>query len=100
MAKRWRSALAQHFELDRLESVVVRHLSGARGQTNDQQQHLEIWLAHVREDPRRLLDEVYQNFYHTIAGHVATTIANGRAYKEERGGLRLRKLVNSPTGAL
>ena len=34
--------------------------------------------------PRRLLDEGYQNFYHTIAGHIATAIANARAYEEER----------------
>ncbi|MGH2707517.1 MAG: GAF domain-containing sensor histidine kinase, partial [Actinomycetota bacterium] len=34
--------------------------------------------------PRGLLDEAYQNFYHTIAGHIATAIANARAYEEER----------------
>jgi len=34
--------------------------------------------------PRRPLDEAYQNFYHTIAGHIATAIANARAYEEER----------------
>jgi len=34
--------------------------------------------------PLRLLDEAYQNFYHTIAGHIATAIANARAYEEER----------------
>ena len=34
--------------------------------------------------PRGLLDEAYQNFYHTVAGHIATAIANARAYEEER----------------
>ena len=34
--------------------------------------------------PRGLLDEAYQNFYHTVAGHIATAITNARAYEEER----------------
>ncbi|HEY7547823.1 MAG TPA: GAF domain-containing protein, partial [Blastocatellia bacterium] len=34
--------------------------------------------------PRRLLDDVYENFYHTMAGHISTAIAHARAYAEER----------------
>ena len=34
--------------------------------------------------PRRPLDEPYQNFYYTIAGHISTALANARAYEAER----------------
>jgi len=34
--------------------------------------------------PRRLLDDVYQNFYDTMAGHISTAISHARAYAEER----------------
>ncbi|MBD2040472.1 PAS domain S-box protein [Microcoleus sp. FACHB-672] len=34
--------------------------------------------------PRRALDEDYRNFFELAAGHIATAIANARAYEEER----------------
>jgi PAS domain S-box-containing protein len=34
--------------------------------------------------PRRILDEDYQDFCQMVAGHVATAVANARAYEEER----------------
>ncbi len=47
-------------------------------------QPLPTALLVAAVSPRRLLDEDYQNFYQTIAGHIATAIANARAYEEER----------------
>ncbi len=38
----------------------------------------------VGVNPRRMLDESYQDFFHLVAGHVATAVANARAYEEER----------------
>ena len=35
-------------------------------------------------NPRRPLDEAYQDFFTLVAGHVATAVANARAYEEER----------------
>ena len=34
--------------------------------------------------PRRYFDDSYQRFFELVAGHVATMIANARAYEEER----------------
>ncbi|MGH7793797.1 MAG: sensor histidine kinase [Candidatus Binatia bacterium] len=34
--------------------------------------------------PRRVLDQAYRDFFDLVAGHVATAIANARAYEEER----------------
>ncbi|MBW4679948.1 MAG: PAS domain S-box protein [Microcoleus vaginatus WJT46-NPBG5] len=34
--------------------------------------------------PRRALDEDYRSFFELAAGHIATAIANARAYEEER----------------
>ncbi len=47
-------------------------------------QRLPAALLIAAVSPRRLLDEAYRNFYHTIAAHIATAIANARAYEEER----------------
>ena len=41
------------------------------------------WLI-LGVNPRRVLDESYQDFFKMAAGHVATAIANARAYEEER----------------
>lgn len=38
----------------------------------------------VGVSPRRLLDEAYRDFFQLVAGHVATAVANARAYEEER----------------
>ena len=35
-------------------------------------------------NPRRVLDEHYRDFFHLVAGHVATAVANARAYEQER----------------
>ncbi len=35
-------------------------------------------------NPTRKLDDEYRTFYELVAGHVATAIANARAYEEER----------------
>jgi GAF domain-containing protein len=35
-------------------------------------------------NPRRVLDEQYRGFFHLVAGHVATAVANARAYEQER----------------
>jgi PAS domain S-box-containing protein len=35
-------------------------------------------------NPRRVLDEQYRGFFHLVAGHVATAVANTRAYEQER----------------
>ncbi|UVT17486.1 MAG: response regulator [Nitrospira sp.] len=34
--------------------------------------------------PRRRLDESYQRYFELVAGHVATMLANGRAYEDEK----------------
>jgi len=34
--------------------------------------------------PRRAFDDSYQGFFKLVAGHVATAVANARAYEEER----------------
>jgi PAS domain S-box-containing protein len=47
-------------------------------------QSLPIGLLVAAVSPRRPLDEPYQNFYHTIAGHISTALANARAYEAER----------------
>jgi signal transduction histidine kinase len=38
----------------------------------------------VGVNPRRELDESYRDFFDLVAGHVATAVANARAYEEER----------------
>lgn len=38
----------------------------------------------VGVNPRCLLDESYQDFFNLVAGHVATAVANARAFEEER----------------
>jgi len=38
----------------------------------------------VGVNPHRVLDEAYRDFFHLVAGHVATAVANARAYEEER----------------
>ena len=35
-------------------------------------------------NPRRVLDEQYRDFFNLVAGHVATAVANARAYEQER----------------
>jgi PAS domain S-box-containing protein len=47
-------------------------------------QDLPTGLLVAAVSPRRLLDDVYQNFYHTMAGHISTSITHARAYAEER----------------
>ncbi len=34
--------------------------------------------------PRRVFDDDYQGFFELVAGHVATTVSNARAFEEER----------------
>ena len=34
--------------------------------------------------PRRVLDDQYRDFFHLVAGHIATAVANARAYEQER----------------
>jgi signal transduction histidine kinase/FixJ family two-component response regulator len=41
-------------------------------------------LLVVGVNPRRELDESYRDFFQMVAGHVATAVANARAYEEER----------------
>jgi PAS domain S-box-containing protein len=41
--------------------------------------------------PRRAFDESYQGFFQLLAGHIATTVANARAYEEEKA--RAEKLA-------
>jgi PAS domain S-box-containing protein len=47
-------------------------------------QELPTGLLVAAISPRRLLDDVYQNFYLTIAGHISTAISHARAYEQER----------------
>jgi PAS domain S-box-containing protein len=47
-------------------------------------QELPTGLLVAAVSPRRLLDDVYQNFYLTIAGHISTAITHARAYEQER----------------
>jgi PAS domain S-box-containing protein len=47
-------------------------------------QELPAALLIAGVNPRRPLDDTYQNFFHTIAGYISTAIANARAYEEER----------------
>jgi PAS domain S-box-containing protein len=47
-----------------------------------QEQLAGFWVVGV--NPRRALDENYQNFFELVAGHIATAIANAQAYEEER----------------
>jgi signal transduction histidine kinase len=35
-------------------------------------------------NPRRALDDTYRGFFDLVAGHLATAVANARAYEEER----------------
>jgi signal transduction histidine kinase len=41
--------------------------------------------------PRRAFDDAYQGFFEMVAGHIATAVANARAYEEERA--RAEKLA-------
>ena len=41
-------------------------------------------LLVVGVNPRRELDESYRDFFELVGGHVATAVANARAYEEER----------------
>jgi PAS domain S-box-containing protein len=41
--------------------------------------------------PRRAFDDSYQGFFELLAGHIATAVANARAYEEEKG--RAEKLA-------
>jgi PAS domain S-box-containing protein len=47
------------------------------------QKHISGFLV-AGVNPRRVLDEQYRGFFHLIAGHVATAVANARAYEQER----------------
>ncbi len=38
----------------------------------------------VGVNPRRVLDEQYRDFFNLVSGHVASAVANARAYEEER----------------
>ncbi|MBR8838694.1 MAG: response regulator [Stigonema ocellatum SAG 48.90 = DSM 106950] len=51
--------------------------------TQANQEH-PVGLVVVGVSPRRKLDDDYQSFFELIVGHVATAIANARAYEEER----------------
>jgi len=48
-----------------------------------EQHHVTGFLV-VGVNPRRVLDEPYSDFFQMVAGHVATAVANARAYEEER----------------
>lgn len=48
----------------------------------EQQQVTGFLVAGV--NPRRVLDEPSRDFFQMVAGHVATAVANARAYEEER----------------
>jgi signal transduction histidine kinase/FixJ family two-component response regulator len=47
-------------------------------------QHQVTGFLVVGVNPRRVLDEAYQDFFTLVAGHVGTAVANARAYEEER----------------
>ncbi|HEX6777252.1 MAG TPA: ATP-binding protein, partial [Ktedonobacterales bacterium] len=47
-------------------------------------QHQVTGFLVVGVNPRRMLDTAYQDFFQLVAGHVATAVANARAYEEER----------------
>ncbi|HET8843320.1 MAG TPA: ATP-binding protein, partial [Ktedonobacteraceae bacterium] len=48
------------------------------------EQHQVTGFLVVGVNPRRVLDEAYSDFFQMVAGHVATSVANARAYEKER----------------
>jgi signal transduction histidine kinase len=64
---------------DPLPAALLLPIAGT-GQ--DQAGAVGVLVAGI--SPRRALDDQYRNFLNLVAGHVASAVANARAYEEER----------------